>query len=60
MEHKTASYRKADMFAPNGALDKINNTWHHHQDGKTLQEVNKIIHKEFTHRGGISIKARRQ
>ncbi|XHJ04879.1 HNH endonuclease [Staphylococcus epidermidis] len=32
------------------------NTWHHHEDGKTMQEVNKKIHREFTHRGGTSLK----
>uniref|UniRef100_UPI00146E6B82 HNH endonuclease n=1 Tax=Streptococcus plurextorum TaxID=456876 RepID=UPI00146E6B82 len=31
------------------------NTWHHHQDGKTLQLVDREIHRRFTHRGGISI-----
>ncbi|MGD6793095.1 T7SS effector LXG polymorphic toxin [Metabacillus indicus] len=30
-------------------------TWHHHQNGKTLQEVNTLIHARFTHKGGISI-----
>ena len=34
----------------------IGNTWHHHQDGKTLQAVDSAIHRRFTHRGGISIK----
>ncbi|WP_193385096.1 HNH endonuclease, partial [Rhodanobacter spathiphylli] len=32
------------------------NTWHHHQNGTTMEEVNKIIHSRFTHRGGVSIK----
>ena len=32
------------------------NTWNHHEDLKTLQEVNKSIHAEFTHRGGVSLK----
>ena len=35
------------------------NTWHHHEDLKTLQEVNKSIHAEFTHRGGVSSKERK-
>ena len=35
------------------------NTWHHHEDLKTLQEVNKSIHAEFTHRGGVSPKERK-
>jgi len=29
----------------------IGNTWHHHQDGITLQAVDRAI----THRGGVSI-----
>ena len=33
----------------------IGNTWHHHQDGKTLQAVDRDTHRQFTHRGGISI-----
>lgn len=32
------------------------NTWNHYEDLKTLQEVNKSIHAEFTHRGGVSLK----
>ena len=34
------------------------NTWHHHQDGHTLQSVDTAIHRRFTHRGGISIRNR--
>lgn len=49
-------FELADELAPNGPRDSINNTWHHNEDGKTLQEVDKFIHKEFTHRGGMSIK----
>ena len=49
-------FERADELAPNGPRDSINNTWHHNEDGKTLQEVGKSIHKEFTHRGGMSIK----
>ncbi|MGK6341275.1 HNH endonuclease [Chryseobacterium sp. DT-3] len=30
-------------------------TWHHHQDGKTMQEVDKKIHDRFTHNGGVSV-----
>jgi len=29
-------------------------TWHHHQDGKRMIEVDKVIHNRFTHRGGVS------
>ena len=31
-------------------------TWYHHEDLKTLQEVNKSIRAKFTHRGGVSLK----
>ncbi|EPR8440587.1 HNH endonuclease [Klebsiella aerogenes] len=28
--------------------------WHHHQNGITMQEEPKNIHRRFTHRGGVS------
>ena len=34
--------------------DAANNTWHHSEDGKHMQEIDKAIHKKFTHRGGMS------
>ena len=37
-----------------GYIKGIDGTWHHHQDGKTLQEVEIIVHQRFTHKGGIS------
>ena len=49
-------FKKADLLAPNGPRDPVKNTWHHSQDGHTLQEVNKSIHKQFTHRGGMFLK----
>ncbi|EUJ33774.1 hypothetical protein MFLO_01030 [Listeria floridensis FSL S10-1187] len=49
-------FKMADELAPNGPRDPVNNTWHHKADGMTMEEVNKGIHKEFTHRGGMSIK----
>ena len=51
-----SDFKKADKLAPNGPRDSLNNTWHHVEDGRTLQEINKAIHKEFTHRGGMSLK----
>ncbi|MFM7888318.1 MAG: HNH endonuclease [Pseudanabaena sp.] len=27
-------------------------TWHHHQNGTTMQAVDEVIHRRFTHRGG--------
>ncbi|KMJ59306.1 RHS-family protein [Bacillus sp. LL01] len=29
-------------------------TWHHHQDGKTMILVDRKVHAEFTHSGGVS------
>jgi lipopolysaccharide export LptBFGC system permease protein LptF len=55
-DNYTSDFKKADSLAPNGPRDSVNNTWHHSQDGCTLQEVNKSIHKQFTHRGGMVLK----
>ncbi len=50
--HST-DFTKADKAAPKGPkLDE--NTWHHNEDMKTMQEVPKDIHRKFTHRGGVS------
>ena len=38
-----------------GYEKSIDGTWHHCEDGKTLQEIETILHKRFTHKGGISI-----
>lgn len=47
-------FAKADELAPDGPkLDE--NTWHHHQDLSTLQEVNKEMHRRFRHMGGMSL-----
>ncbi|MCX2429253.1 PAAR-like protein [Pedobacter sp. GR22-10] len=35
-------------------LDKEETVWHHHEDGKTMQEVDRTIHDRFTHQGGVS------
>ena len=29
-------------------------TWHHSEDGQTLQEVDRLLHAKYTHRGGMS------
>jgi hypothetical protein len=46
-------FSRANEFAPNGPKLPIN-TWHHLEDGKTLQEVDSIIHDEFRHIGGMA------
>lgn len=45
-----------DSDPPVPSLDKppLGYTWHHHQDGKTMMLVEKDIHREFTHSGGVS------
>ena len=50
----SADFRRANQLAPYGMIDAKNHTWHHMQDGHTLQEVDRIIHAKFTHRGGMS------
>jgi hypothetical protein len=35
-------------------LDIKETVWHHNEDGKTMQEVDREIHRRFTHRGGVS------
>lgn len=46
-------FPKGDEMAPNGPIS-TNSTWHHHQDGVTLQEVLTKYHERFRHRGGMS------
>jgi hypothetical protein len=46
-------FSRADELAPNGPKAD-ENTWHHHQDGTTMQEIDKDLHKRFTHMGGMS------
>ncbi|WP_434778814.1 HNH endonuclease [Neisseria sp. Ec49-e6-T10] len=52
-ENYPNDFSKADKLAPNGPK-KMENTWHHHEDGQTLQEINRKIHNRFTHKGGMS------
>ena len=35
-------------------LSNEETTWHHHEDGKKMMEVDKKIHDRFTHKGGVS------
>ena len=53
----TSNYRAANEKAGlkdlgGGTLEGY--TWHHHQDGKTMQLVPIDINKEFSHYGGVS------
>jgi hypothetical protein len=36
-------------------LTKDETVWHHHEDGKTMQEVIRTVHDRFTHKGGVSL-----
>jgi len=47
-------FAKADSLAPNGPRS-IHNTWHHPEDLSTIQEVDRNLHRRFTHEGGMSI-----
>ncbi|UTX65162.1 HNH endonuclease [Streptococcus constellatus] len=49
---RAKDFKEANDISPKTSID---NTWHHHQDGQTLQELKRSIHSRFTHRGGISI-----
>ena len=49
----TTDYYKADEKATQRRLEE--NTWHHHQDLKTMQEIPRKIHERFTHYGASSI-----
>ncbi|WP_311773299.1 HNH endonuclease signature motif containing protein [Listeria booriae] len=31
-------------------------TWHHMEDGKSMMLVDKKVHAEFSHKGGVSLK----
>jgi len=51
--HKSQESKDIMSMAPNGPISP-DSTWHHNEDGRMLQEVDKGIHRNFTHRGGIS------
>lgn len=51
----TTDFTDADAAAHLGPkLDT--NTWHHHENVTTMQEIDRKVHRRFTHRGGVSIK----
>lgn len=52
--NRSTDFTKADAKAPKGPkLEE--NSWHHHEDTVTMQELPKEIHNRFTHIGGVSI-----
>jgi hypothetical protein len=46
----------SDATAANGGSQPEGTTWHHHENGTTMQAVDSEVHARFTHRGGVSIK----
>ena len=50
--HHGCLARKGLTSAELAGVEKADGTWHHHEDGVTLQEVETILHDR--HRGGIS------
>lgn len=52
-ESYSKDFARADELATNGPK-ALKNTWHHHQDGTTMQELDRELHRRFTHKGGMS------
>lgn len=50
----TADIKKAQSATGLGGKGS-NQTWHHYEDGETLQLVPREIHEQFRHRGGFSL-----
>jgi len=56
----TGDYRKDNKLADEiaGTSEEMRRTqeytWHHHQDGKTMQLIKRDVHEEFFHTGGMS------
>ncbi|TKC98280.1 PAAR-like domain-containing protein [Polyangium fumosum] len=56
----TGKYSKDEALADKAAginkkfRDSQDYTWHHHQDGKTMQLIEREVHKDFFHTGGMS------
>ncbi|MGM0923928.1 MAG: HNH endonuclease [Bacillota bacterium] len=45
---------ETDPPVPSMNKPPIGYIWHHHEDGKTMMLVEKDIHAQFTHTGGVS------
>lgn len=45
----------AEAGLPYGGRSPPEFTWHHHQNGRTMELIPYEIHREFTHSGGASI-----
>lgn len=55
-----ADFTLAEQMIANDPIIGVVYTWHHMQDGHTLQAVNRAVHRQFTHRGGMSGMKRRE
>ena len=49
----TSDFR--DAITANGGTQPPGTTWHHNENGTTMQAVDTEVHARFTHRGGVSI-----
>lgn len=45
----------SDATAKNGGTKPPDTTWHHHQNGTTMQAVDSKVHSRFTHIGGVRL-----
>jgi uncharacterized Zn-binding protein involved in type VI secretion len=50
----TTDYTDANAASKLNPPKLDENTWHHHENRTTMQEVPTDIHRRFTHRGGVS------
>ena len=49
--NRDADFKKARDL---GYTKKPGTSWHHSEDGVTLQEIERFLHERFRHKGGIS------
>lgn len=60
----TSDFRRANEAAGFGkgskppVIDGVEYTWHHVEDGETMQLIPRKIHQKFPHTGGASISRR--
>ncbi len=52
--NRTSDFR--DATKANGDSKPSGTSWHHHENGTTMQAVDSKVHRNFTHRGGVSVK----
>ena len=55
--NRTTDFTDADreLFQKTGRVrDPATETWHHNEDGKTMQLMDRNTHAKFTHSGGVA------